>query len=175
MFLSALQVVCLILLRMTLMEVLVIMLFHVAGEILKRVRSVILDEADQLMKSDFQDQVLSLFSHLISRCLQVTFVTWSCCVEDRSVSNYYCESPCPDSPSSPESNGSDCLWYSYWIQKNLSWRTIEFYSPVLYSVVWRKSEEEEVRSIDEEVYSRHWVTASTSSCHSLSDTVRIDS
>ena len=75
MFLSALQVVCLILLRMTLMEVLVIMLFHVAGEILKRVRSVILDEADQLMKSDFQDQVLSLFSHLISRCLQVTFVT----------------------------------------------------------------------------------------------------
>ena len=53
MFLSALQVVCLILLRMTLMEVLVIMLFHVAGEILKRVRSVVLDEADQLMKSDF--------------------------------------------------------------------------------------------------------------------------
>ncbi|KNB43298.1 putative ATP-dependent RNA helicase [Blastocystis sp. subtype 4] len=44
-----------------------------AGEILKRVRSVVLDEADQLMKSDFQDQVLSLFSHLISRCLQVTF------------------------------------------------------------------------------------------------------
>ena len=75
MFLSALQVVCLILHRMTLMEVLVIMLFHVAGEILKRVRSVVLDEADQLMKSDFQDQVLSLFSHLISRCLQVTFVT----------------------------------------------------------------------------------------------------
>jgi len=75
MFLSALQVVCLILLRMTLMEVLVIMLFHVAGEILKRVRSVVLDEADQLMKSDFQDQVLSLFSHLISHCLQVTFVT----------------------------------------------------------------------------------------------------
>ena len=38
---------------------------------MKCVRTVVLEEADQLMKSDFQNQTLSLLSHLSSPSLQV--------------------------------------------------------------------------------------------------------
>lgn len=64
---------------------------------MKRVRSVVIDEADQLMKSDFQDQILSLFSQLTSRCLQVITVTRCDSVEDYCVGNNNGESAFTDS------------------------------------------------------------------------------
>ena len=39
------------------------------------VRAVVLDEADQLMKSDFEDQTLSILQLITSSCLQQIIVS----------------------------------------------------------------------------------------------------
>ena len=41
---------------------------------MKCVRTVVLEEADQLMKSDFQEQTRTLLSHLSSPSLQVSII-----------------------------------------------------------------------------------------------------